>query len=182
MSWMIEILKKYMSVDCPVAIFTNRNDYDRFAVGIIIAVTAEYILVKNINSRGEFDGYSVTNTSMIYRLESDSKYLRKIKKLYDCKKGDDVFNICLNGNLLMNILQYAIDNNVISKICIDEDANDIVGYIDQLKGEIVKINQISDYGEIDGETVFRIDEILKIAIADSDIIDLDLLFRFKEGK
>lgn len=130
---MIELLKNYISVDFPVAIYTNRNNYDRFTVGNIIAVTAEYTLAKNINPHGEFDGYSLINTSTIYRLESDSKYLRKIRKLYDYKKGDDRFNISLDGNLLINILQYAIDNKVISQICIDADANDIVGYIDQLK-------------------------------------------------
>jgi hypothetical protein len=135
---MVELLKKYISIDYPVAIYTNRNEYDRFAVGNIIAVTAEYTLVKNINPRGEFDGYCVIRTDDIYRLETSSEYLIKIEKLYVYKKNDTTFDICIEGNLLTNLLQYAHDNNIISKICINEDSSDIIGYVNEFLNDKVK--------------------------------------------
>lgn len=175
---MLDILKKVCKDGDLTAIYTNRNDYDSFSVGYILGVTEESFIIKHLSSRGEFDGYSVRKTDDVYRIETDGIYLKKIKLLSEQKRGNESLpSIDTNGEFLLNAIKYAIDNKFVATICIDESACDIVGYIKSMDNNHVRVLQITEYGENNGETVFPLQEILKLCINDLECMDLDILYR-----
>ncbi len=175
---MINILKKLCKDGNLIAIYTNRSYYDKFSVGYILAVTEENILIQSLSPRGEFDGYSVIKTDSVYRLETDEMYLDKIRRLLALKGYNNEFPaIDTNGDILINIINYAIGNKQIVTICIDEDASDIIGYIVDFTGDKVKVLQVSEYGQNNGETIFPLQEIIKICVNDTICMDLDILYR-----
>ena len=175
---MVDILKQVNECGILTAIYTNKNDYDKFSVGYILSVAEDSFLTKHLSTRGEFDGYSVRKVDDVYRVETNGLYLHKIEQLYKQKINQvEIPAIDTNGNLLLNAITYAINNNFITIICIDESANDIVGYIESFDNYNIKVLQISEYGQKNGETIFSVDEIIKICINDTDCVDLDILYR-----
>jgi len=125
---MINILKRVCKERILTAIYTDKNNYDRFSVGYVMELTKERFLMKHLTTRGEFDGYSVKNIDDVYRIEVDGMYLEKIKTLCLYKEElDKSPEIDIKEDLLYSIIDYAIDNKLISVICLDEEAGDLSG-------------------------------------------------------
>ena len=177
---MIDILQKACEDKILIAIYTNRDDYDKFSAGYVLDVSEEELLIKHLTPNGEFDGYSVRKTDSVYRVESNSLYLDKVKKLFELKKESaSLPDIDTNEDILLNTIKFAMNNNFVVTICIGENACDITGYIKNINDGNIKILQISEYGQNDGETIFLLQDILKICVCDTECRDLDILYRNK---
>ena len=177
---MIDILKR-LSNNMLVAMYLNRSDYDKFVVGNIISITEEWLLIKHLSPRGEFDGYSIRSVDDVYRVEIGGAYLERIERLSKHNEINSTFPIPnLDGDILINLVNYAMYNECVSVISLDEDATDIVGLITNASNGMIRIKELTEFGHINGETMFPIKEILKICVNDIECMDLNLLY--KENK
>ncbi len=55
---MLELLRECEDNKILTAVYNNRNAYDSFSVGYVLAVTEEEMLLARISPRGEFDVYA----------------------------------------------------------------------------------------------------------------------------
>jgi|GEM_PF-2002604 hypothetical protein len=176
---MYDILKQAYENKFLTSLYTNRNDYCKFNVGYVLNVSDNWCLLKLISPHGEFDGYSVRTIDDVYRLEIDGLYINKIETLYKHKiyRGKEIPEINSSGDILLDAIDYAFINKLIVIICIGEDASDIFGYIEYYDNNKIKILQMTDYGQKNGETIFGINEIRRMNINDMDCMDLEILYR-----
>ena len=175
---MENVLKQLSSEKALVAIYTNRSDYDKFAVGFILAVADERIIIHSISPGGDLDGYTMMNLKKVYRVETEGLYLKKIRKLCELKGfAKQIYDHNISGDILENAIKYAMTNNQLVTISLDRDANSIIGYIVDYDNNIVKLLQVSAYGENDGYCMLSTQEIEEMIINDSDCRDIDLLYK-----
>ncbi len=177
---MFDVLSKLCRERELAAIYSDRDDCDRFSVGYILNIDHSRILIEHIGPNGVFDGYSIINSDYIFRIETESAYLDKIRTLNKLK-NEKMHGSPLKSseNLLIDFIDHIIANGIFVKMSIDLDSLDIKGYIDEKSGDILTIRQVSDYGNYDGKTFISIDDIERISIEDSECTDLALLFRNK---
>lgn len=173
---MYEQLKEIYKGKILSSIYSDKNDCDKFSVGYIMSLTTEFILIQHFNPHGGFDGYSVRQIDDIYRIETNSKYLKTIEQLIDCRKSEQTFEISFNGNLLINIISFSLENSKIVSIDIDADSDNIIGYVKFIKSETIGIYQVSDYGEEDGETTILIENIKEVCMGNLNTSDLEFLY------
>lgn len=159
-----------------VSIYTDVDNYDCFAVGYIVALKNEKILVYHIGSHGEDDGYSVINIGDIYRIETESKYINKLRDLSNVNVEETIkFNT--TDDLLMDLLNEAIHSQCIVKLSLNHISNLLMGYVIKIEDNKVYMLQIDQYGEDDGHTVFFCNEIQRAMIGDVEAREIDRLYK-----
>ena len=79
---MNKILKQLFVEEALTAIYSNKNDYDKFMVGYIIKLANDRILMKNLSMRGEFDGYTVFPVQEILKIIIDDTACIDLDLLY----------------------------------------------------------------------------------------------------
>ncbi len=158
-----------------IALYTDADNYEKFMIGYVISILNGKILVLNVGLNGEFDGYSVINTDDIYRIEVDSKYIKKIKSI--CKfKYEEIFSIRTEKDLLLDLLNSAINRNSVVAVSVFDSDNAIFGYVKKIENNKVYILQVNEYGEDDGYTIFLYNSIRRCVMEDIECRILDDLY------
>ena len=175
---MYELLKKFIRSNTLIAVYSDRNNYESFAVGYVYRLCDDKMIILNVGVHGEFDGYSVYYVDYIYRIEKDSKYLEKIKKL---KNWDisDVFEIDTEDDYFKAVLLTALKTSMIIAIDCCDLGFEVRGYVKEVSDTIVRLMQITEYGELDGETVIHVNDINRIMIADVECTEIDRLHQLR---
>lgn len=158
------------------SIYTDVDNYDCFAVGYIVTLKNKKILVFHIGSHGEDDGYSVINIEDIYRIETESKYINKLKALCNVNLEEKI-KINTTDDLLMDLLNAAIHSQCIITLSLNHMSNLLMGYVIKIEDNKVYMLQIDQYGEDDGHTVFFYDEIQRAMIGDIEAREIDRLYK-----
>ena len=156
------------------AVYTDIENPERFSVGYIVALTEEQMLMLHIGLHGEMDGYSVNNLDDVYRIETDSKYINKIKALCSFNP-DEAFKIAITDNLLTDLLNAAVTRRCIADVDLIGDR--VIGYVEKVVEGKVYMEQIDDYGEYDGHTVFLCSDICAASIEDTECKVIDMLYK-----
>lgn len=172
---MLELLNSLKDNQTVAAVYTDINRPDFFSVGCILSACEDGVLMSHLGIRGEFDGYSAQRTDAVYRVETDSSYVDRIKKLSGLKGTVLKKDIDITSLPFESIVNYAVSSRHIAAISIDDDIDDIVGYIDKYEGGKLYITQVSKNGITDGNTVIYLDDVLTIVAEDVDCTDLELL-------
>lgn len=173
---MYNLLNELRNNKILVSVYTDMNNDEYFAVGYIIALTEKDVLMLNIGLYGEFDGYSVIKIVDIYRIEKESKYINKIRKLCNIN-FNEIFKIDITDDLLMDLLNAAIYRHSIVIFSINNNDNTIMGYVDKVKDNCIYVLQIDEYGEDDGYTIFSCDIIFKAVMEDTEGVKVDRLYK-----
>lgn len=172
---MYKLLEDYMEKNTLVALYTNKDNYEAFAVGYINKIINDKVIILHIGVHGEFDGYSSCYVEDIYRVETNSKYIMKLSKL----KGwdiPDVPKVNYNEDCFDSLIVSAYKNNEIIAIRCCDSETDIRGYIINYSDLSMTILQINEYGEDDGQTTIYTNDISKVAIMDVECKEIDKLY------
>lgn len=163
-----------------ISLYTDLNNMENFHIVYVLNVKDGQVLEMNVGLHGEFDGYMVEFLDDIYRIEQESIYQKRIEKL-SSQPGKFVkpFEILCQNNPMIDLLNAAMKNNIISSINIGYEEN-ILGYITDIEDEKVFISQITEEGEFDGRTVIYVKNIKKVIIGDVDTQDIDVLVKLNE--
>ena len=64
-----------------VCLYTNHEETSNFIYGYILSINEETVTLYLITSDGKYDGVLVKQLSEIFRIEIDTQYVEKMKKL-----------------------------------------------------------------------------------------------------
>ena len=149
-------------------------------MGYINKLTDDKVIILHVGIHGEFDGYSACYIDDIYKLETGGKYLEKLNKLKHWGLSD-VPKIKFNNDCFETLISTALENQSIIAIgCYNSDTA-ITGYVLDYSDALIKILQIDEYGEKDGEVTIYNDDINKIVIDDVECMEIDELFHFEKN-
>lgn len=160
-----------------VALYSNENNTDAFAVGYICEIKDGKVLMLNVGIHGEYDGYSGIDLDDIFRVEVNSKYLSKILMLKSFDESEKMLNT-KNKSIFECLIDFAQTHN---KICVISygDNGEIRGFVKKSENELF-VQEFDDYGDIDGENIINVDVINKIMVDDVDCRDIEILSRYKQ--
>ena len=148
------------------ACFYTDPQVDKFKFGFIVAVNESEIVLHEISPDGEDDGIVVMATERIYRVERNTQYLEKMKKLCsDTVISDWLTSIDENNILLSVLLNPALGKRIISVELNDSGYYATSGFVEQIKDGQCMIRQVDDYGFEDGVTYLAISDITELAIS-----------------
>lgn len=176
---MYEQLTKLKDANSIVAIYTNENDGDVFSVGYICELKQDKVLLLNVGVHGEYDGYTAMYVDDIFRIETDSKYLDKIKKLMTFNVNEKMLEANLE-DVFVFLLNKAVNDNNIFAIQYNNDS-EIRGYVKEIKN-VLSVIEIDEYGCEDGKNIINIRNINKIVVDDVECRDLEKLYQFNRFK
>ena len=174
---MKQIIDEHITNKKITAIYTDSERTELFHVGVILCSMNDWILQYNIGTHGEYDGYSAEPIDGIYRIETESLYLEKIKRLSKLHDQDKLLVEYRNIHPLEFILKKAKAEKKIVSVQVMEEGNDLSGFIDNYNDELVYMSQYDSFGNFDGETVFMKKDIIKICTDDADNRDVEYLAR-----
>lgn len=135
------------------------------------------IILNHYLSNGKYDGYIVKQISDIYKIETDSKYVRKIKILSEINKAkhDQLCRVKESG--FLSLLTYAYETKKVVTIeLIDSGDNDATGFVQQIDDKYCTISMLDQYGENDGTVIFEIRNVSNLSCDGNDEAILKQLY------
>lgn len=164
-----EYLCSAMANNVPVSIYTDKNDTDKFSFGFIQGVSNDYILIAAITPFGFYDGYTIKSYIDIYRIESQDKYGKKVHKLYLLHEQKHQLVDNLTDNLILDLIRFANEKHLAVSIeLFHSESDDLQGFVADIQGDMVTIEQLDDDGKKDGNSVISLEDITDV-VCDSDL-------------
>lgn len=146
-------------------IYTDAADTNTFGVGLILACDEEFYILNCVDKYGFYDGVTCALIADVYRISTDTVYLKEISKLADYNKVslEDKTSYC--DNLIIGFLNRIKNEKRICAIELCEsDCDDVYGHITEVDStqEIIKIATVDSHGQNDGITVIDIKSVSEV--------------------
>ncbi|GAA3927029.1 hypothetical protein [Hymenobacter algoricola] len=182
-----EILKRAQSEKRLLGVRTSQAE-GRFSVGYVISYSDELLMLRVINRDGMQTGIQSFNMQDIFQLDFDDRYIRNIElkennldKVYAGLKSpafmeQEYLTVPL---LLSRALQARQLVYLTSQV-----GPDLYGYVRQATEEELLLECYTEFGEPDGTTAIRVDNIRSFIWSDEDtrMIELHLKLREQAGR
>ena len=147
-----------------------------FGVGIVLAVDDAFVLLKSISTLGEDDGLTLYRIEEIVKIETNTMYCQKLKKLMRIKNVVLLnYDIPKNEYLAWIIKKSLEENSIIDVQLLSSQHRDIVGIVKDINDGNCIILQIDDLGRKDGECQFLLESISSIKFNSVENRTLQLL-------
>lgn len=144
-----------------VSVFCDDERPDTHLSGFIRAFDEEQILINHISPDGYYDGYILIHMADVHRIDSSGKYELKIERLYQCRHQSHT-EFPINDNLYISLLQFCQrEGRILSAEVADTTLS---GFLLDFDEETVHMQLVSEYGEGNGETIVRSEEIVSFAV------------------
>lgn len=156
-----EILEDSYQTHRLIGLYKNLDDPEAFLAGTIEYFDDESILLASFTPYGAPDGWVAIRTDDVFRVARDSKYLTELKLLCQDVKNE---TLSVSSDAFISLLEFAQEHAlVISVALMDQDCERIVGFVKALRNGEILLNELTEYGENDGETVFHVDDCLLVS-------------------
>ena len=176
---MIEILKKLKENQTLVSLHFDEGDPTSVSVGYIIEVTMTHVLLESVSKDGMKIGYYLYEINQLFRIDYDGLYEQKISSLLTKFNGNyqhtklDKFE---STNLIMELLMFAKNHNLISILWLEDNEDSICGFVDKVENGLITISQIDDFGNRDGTVIIEEKTIETISVNDKKCQILNFLY------
>lgn len=143
-----------------VSIYSDSENDTKFNVGYIVALNPEQLLLRNISPGGEYDGYMWLRVENVFRCSVDGKYEEKILQLGRRRNREGLNLEVRQKNILRDLLTYSMKEKRLLEFVFL--GGYITGYILEFSEEAFEIQEVNEYGKIDGVscvTMRIVDEI-----------------------
>ncbi|MFC9601529.1 hypothetical protein ACFTQL_27675 [Peribacillus butanolivorans] len=158
-----------------VELYTDTEDVDKFAIAKVLKVSDDYVILANVSPIGMYDGFHLLNTDDVYQINVETRYIRNIEKLYLAKKQNHIeFNVD-NENLMLSMLEFAEKNNFVILVELFEGGT-VQGFIKKIEDIILVVSILTDFGEPDGESYMKLEDISSISSDNEEGICLKILY------
>lgn len=175
---MIDELKKVLNSKTLCEIYANEYDTDKFIVGYVAGLDDEFCLIPNFDYYGRYDGVICLATDDIYRIQTNTRYLKAIEKLIaDASIAERSFS---TKNVLNSVIDCLKENKRVCQIeLLDSDVVNVSGIIEAFDRQngIIKLDCVDDYGTSDGECTIDVQSINLISYNSSDTKRIELLMK-----
>ena len=149
------------------ACFYSNPQLDKFKFGFVLAVNENEIAIHEISPDGEDDGIIVMPTERIYRVERNSQYLEKMKKLCSGTVIADWLTPIDESNILFSVLlNPVLRERIVSIELHDSGYYETSGFVEEVKNDnCLVIRQVDDYGFEDGITYLKLEDVTELVIS-----------------
>lgn len=176
---MIDELKKVRNSKTLCEIYANEYDTDKFIVGYVAGLDDEFCLIPNFDYYGRYDGVICLATDEIYRIQTNTRYLKAIEKLIANKNCITEQNFP-SIDILNSVIDCLKENKRVCQIelldCDVVNLSGIVEAFDRQNGTI-KLDCVDDYGTSDGECTIDVQAINLISYNSSDTKRIEFLMK-----
>jgi hypothetical protein len=149
-----------------VSIHTNPSDQSRFIIGFVDQIDDTWARLRSLSIRGKDDGYEIISLKKIFRISINGRYEHKINFINNNRK--QVFKeveLSLpieTDNVLYATLHEAHQKELIVMLWTEDEFDSVIGYVDSLDQDMVRILAVNDYGQEDGFIVLDLTEVRSI--------------------
>ena len=174
---MIEKIKELKEKQEVCNIYHDENDTLRFSVGFILGYDEKFFVIESIDPNGKSDGFKCGLMDSIIKIESSTNYTNNIGKLFKFYEQNRN-NLIVNEDMVLDLLNFAKQNNKICSIILCESNNDdIVGFVESVENDLLNIRQINENGENDGSAFLDLGRISGIRCGSGEEIKLEILYK-----
>ncbi|OUJ74452.1 hypothetical protein [Hymenobacter crusticola] len=169
-----------------VTVRTNPSEPSRFALGYIVEHNDETVMLKMVNPNGLLHGVRAIRKGEIFQLDYDDRYIRNVElkennldKIYGRVKSPNFVEetyltmpeILTKSKQLRHVIYFHTYSGM-----------NYYGMVSRLTDDEFIADCYNEYGEPDGTSVFRLDDIKSIVWSDEDTraIELRLALRKQE--
>ena len=141
-----------------VCLYCNKYNLENFMCGYILGYDNNFVLFNGVTPDGEDDGIILRKQDDIVMLEYCNLYTEELKKVvlssgYKLQKE-------LNKNIMMDILSYAKERNLIVSIQLKNSAViAIQGFVYSFSDVILIVHSVDTNGYDDGFSVCKLNDI-----------------------
>jgi len=168
------MIKDIFKINDFVAIYTDL-EAETFGLGMVVAFDDKDVIIGSVDPSGNEDGLILYNVDTICKIEKDTQYCQKIKKLMQSKKT----SLATHGfgkKILQELLSLAKDNKKLVEIQLQNShKSDTVGFVESLDNNVCKIRQFDYLGNEDGCCIFLIEDISSVKYDNRESKDTLLL-------
>lgn len=147
-----------------VSIHTNPLSQSECSVGFVDRLSDEEVRIRAISPNGEYAGYEVRSIDVIYRVDINGMYEKKINSLWNSRGKifkENKLNLTVENDLIaITTLKEAYDKKMVVILWTEDKEDSIVGYIDEVNEETVKILSIDEFGRDDGSILVNLAEVV----------------------
>lgn len=173
--FMFKQLQAFANQEKMVEIYTDIEDGEKFSVAKVLDVSEDYTILANVSPNGMNDGFSLIKTEDIYQLNTETRYIQNIEKLYKAKKQNHLKIDIDNEDLLIGFLEFAQKNRC--PILMELFESSIVqGFVKDISEDIVIVSNLTDDGDPDGESFFKLEDISFISCDNEALNCLKILY------
>lgn len=166
---MLHILEQLQKEKTYACIFTDRENSSKFIFGKIVGLCDHQIAIAAISPDGEYDGIILKNICDIICVETGSAYTDKMQCLIQYKKTEIPPIYLHKTDLKASLLSFAMQHNLVTSIELcNSGFDDIVGTIYKLEQDMVYVEQIDEYGHMNGKSYIPLSEISQISCDSTD--------------
>lgn len=163
---MFKKLEESYNANNLLEVYTDQVN-NTFAVGFIICITDNELLLNLVNSYGIEDGFLLIRINDIYCINYATKYLKNIISLLNNKKPRQVKFIFKKGylqntDLFSEIFQENIENHRMAHVKLYNNT-DYYGFIEAKDEDVIQIEIIDEYGLNDGFSYVKIEDIEQVS-------------------
>jgi hypothetical protein len=143
-----------------MSFFSSHEQTEYFSVGIASEVFEKEIIIDSFQSSRFHDGFITRRISDIYRIETNTRYNRKIRVLSEISGARHEKMRRVDENGFTTLLTFALENRKVVSIELhDSDRTDAAGFVMKITGDECSILLLDPYGEAEGESLFKIADI-----------------------
>ncbi len=159
---MFSILKELAETQELACIYREDNPSDAFNVGRVVAVDEDFTLIYSITPKGEYDGYYLQETDSIVRVDTNNRYLERIKKFMPKAMPAAIEVPDEYDDLVRVLLDHAVRNGSYVSFELGVSGHyDVDGIVLEVQEEICRILLTDESGYPDGISNIVIDEITR---------------------
>lgn len=179
---MYKVLEKYIFDRFMISVYDNRDDVDEFFVGYCIGISESYCLFNLITTRGYEDGYYLTMTDDIYKINDGDNYSKKIKNLFENLNQKLSKKLSVSDDLVKDLLLESQRKNYIVSLAINDTVPSLTGFISSIDEEFINVEIIDDYGNADGQSIIEKSDITRIYCNSGNERNLGVLFEYNKKR
>ena len=150
-----------------VCLYTNHEETSNFIYGYILSINEETVTLYLITSDGKYDGVLVKQLSEIFRIEIDTQYVEKMKKLESLSELPEFpYSIDSERPIESLLLIAQSSQKMVELVGYGGDA--ITGFVENMEDNVCRVRQVDVYGYEDGITFIKTSDITQVCLDSED--------------
>ena len=177
------ILEEAQKQKMVVSIFSDCYDQSSCSVGLVENVTNNDVRLNSISPDGEFAGKEVRPLEAICRIDYGGLYEKKIELLWKNRGNvykEFSFESSTDESLIIDTIKRAKTESFVVELWTDDKDNSILGYIEDVKEDFIKILSIDEYGRSNGIVYLKTQAVLGVDCGTIRCQKFDFLYKNRE--
>ena len=154
------IIEQLCNTNELVEIYTNRDDFDKFGVGYVVACTENDYLVHTFDDKDLDDGYYVMHRDSIFVIQRNTKYLKNMLQII--KPKPDKFKLPKGSGLELDlfgeVLLLCQKKRLIVVVRLECDM-ECYGWVTDFNDNVIEIELVDGDGMFDGTAYLRMEDV-----------------------